>query len=210
MVAFTVRKRSLLICFSLLIPAISVLAQQNYSLQNLVNASLQHFPLVQQKQAIVNAAHATIADVKHSFLPQVRASEQLNIGTDNSLAGSYFTFGITPSASAGVRANNTLDPATGNVAVVYSEYELYNFGLNNARLNIARSNEDLQQADLQKEQFLLQLEVARLYFNILKNKYRLQTDQENVARYDSIYRIIRVLTTSGIKAGSDSSLAQAE
>lgn len=210
MIIFFWRKCRVLLSLALMLPTFSVVAQQHYSLQNLLNKAQNNLPLLQQKQALVNAAKASVQEVQHSFLPAIKASEQLNISTDNSLPGSFFTFGITPSASAGVRAYNNLQPATANIAVLYGEYELYNFGLNGAKLSNARSYVDLQQADLQKQQYLVQLDVARLYFELLKNKYRLNTDKENVNRYDSIFKLIQVLTISGIKAGADSSLAKAE
>ncbi|MES2373872.1 MAG: TolC family protein [Bacteroidota bacterium] len=192
------------------IPFFSLLAQKQYTLQDLVNASGEHMPALKQKQALVNAAKASVVEIKHSFLPQVRASEQLNIASDNSLAGSFFTFGITPSTSAGVRNTNKLDAATGNIGVIYSEYELMNFGLNDARLKYAQSYVGLQQADLQKDQYILTLEVGRLYFSILKNQYRLEADRQNIERYQQIFSVIRALTLSGLKPGADSSLTKAE
>ena len=166
--------------------------------------------MLHQKEALVKASKASITDVKHSFLPQLKASEQLNIGSDNSLAGSFFTFGITPSTSAGVRADNNTQAATGNVAVLYSEYELINFGLNTAKIKSAQSYIDLNKADLEKEKYLVQLEAARLYFNILKNQYQLDADKQNIQRYQDVFTVIHALTASGIKAGADSSLAKAE
>jgi len=210
MATFYQRKCIIVIGIYLLMPAFSAMAQQQYSLQNLIDASKNYLPVLKQKQALVSSARASVTDVKHSFLPQVKLGEQLNIGSDNSLAGSYFTFGITPSASAGVRADNNLQAATGNLAVLYSEYELANFGLNNARLKYAKSFVDLQEADWQKEQYVIALQVARLYFATLKTQYRLDADRQNVNRYDSVFRIIQALTASGLKAGSDSSLAKAE
>jgi outer membrane protein TolC len=65
-------------------------------------------------------------------------------------------------------------------------------------------------ANLQREQYLLQLQVARLYFSILKNQYRLFADQQNIYRYDSIYSVIRALAAAGIRPGADSSQARAE
>ncbi|MES2003576.1 MAG: TolC family protein [Bacteroidota bacterium] len=188
----------------------SVYAQKYYNLQDLVTAGNNHLPLLQQKQALVNSAKASVTEVRHSVLPQVKFSEQLSAGSDNSLAGSYFTMGITPSTSAGIRSSNTLEAATGNTAVLYGEYELVNFGLNNAKVQYAQSFVNLQEADRQREQYLVSMEVARLYFATLKTQYRLEADRQNVKRYDSIFTIIRALTLSGLKAGSDSSLAKAE
>lgn len=191
-------------------PLFSLFAQKQYTLDELVTASGEHMPVLKQKQALISAAKAAVTETKHSFLPQVKASEQLNIASDNSLAGSFFTFGITPSTSAGVRSANKLDAATANVGVIYSEYELMNFGLNDARLKYAQAFVGVQAADLQKEQYFLSIEVARLYFSILKNQYRLEADKQNIERYQQIFSVIRALTLSGLKPGSDSSLTKAE
>ncbi|TAJ47397.1 MAG: hypothetical protein EPO58_15990 [Chitinophagaceae bacterium] len=81
-------------------------AQKQYTLQELVNASSEHIPLLKQKMALVDAAKASVNETKHAFLPQVRVSKPLNIASDSSLTGSFFAFGITPSTSAGVRRSN--------------------------------------------------------------------------------------------------------
>ncbi|MBS1607911.1 MAG: TolC family protein, partial [Bacteroidetes bacterium] len=65
-------------------------------------------------------------------------------------------------------------------------------------------------ADLQREEYLLESSVARLYFSLLKNLYRLTADQQNIDRYKELFTIIKALTSSGINAGADSSLAKAE
>lgn len=196
---------------ALLITSVLVSAQEkNYSLPALTDSAKKYLPSLVERQALLQAANAAVTDTKHSFLPRLRISEQVNIASDNSLAGAYFTYGITPSASAGVRNENTLQPATGNIGVLYGEYELFNFGLNNARLKNAQAYSALQQADLQREEYLVESSVARLYFSILKNQYRLSADQQNTQRYRELYTIIKALTASGINPGVDSSLAKAE
>ncbi|HVZ25438.1 MAG TPA: TolC family protein [Sediminibacterium sp.] len=185
-------------------------AQKHFSLQELIQRSADYLPVLKQKQAQVQAATAAVTDVRHSFLPNLRFGEQLNIGSDNSLAGTYFTFGITPSTSSGVRSGNLMDAATGNLAVLYGEYELYNFGLNQAKIGLANSLVNLTEADRQQELYQVQRQVARLYFTILKNQYRLQADAENIQRYEQIFSVIHALTASGLKAGADSSQALAE
>ena len=42
------------------------------------------------------------------------------------------------------------------------------------------------------------------------SEVRLAVEKQTVKRYDTIFKIIRALTVSGIKPGSDSSLAKAE
>ena len=195
----------------LLLPALSTSAQlTNYSLPNLIDSARHYLPVLMQKKALISAAKAGVTDTKHSFLPQLKFSEQLNMGSANSMEGSYFTFGITPTTSGSIRAENIMQPATANVAVLYSDYELDNFGLNKAKLDNAKAYIGLAETDLKQTQYYLALNIAKLYFNILKNQYRLNADKQNIDRYQSIFTVIKALTSAGITAGADSSLAKAE
>jgi outer membrane protein TolC len=208
---FFKRKNCWILGILLFIPAGILIAQQkSYQLTELADAAKNNLPVLRQKQALLNSGKASVTDTRHSFLPQLKISDQLNIGTDNSLAGSYLPIGITPSSSAGVRADNIYQPATGNIGALYGEYELVNFGLNSAKLKNAEAYTDLQQADLDRELYFIQSQIARTYFILLKAQYRLSADKQNVNRYDSIFKVIRALAASGIKAGSDSSLSKAE
>src|SRR5882672_7201477 len=128
MTTFDNRKLRWLLTVTLLLPAISVLAQnKKYSLQALADSARKYLPALLEKQALLKAADATVTDIRHSFLPKLKLSEQLNISSDNSLFGSYFGYGITPSTSAGVRDENNLQAAAGNIGILYGEYELVNF-----------------------------------------------------------------------------------
>lgn len=211
MFSFNKRKRFCIITPGMLLYSFSLFAQPNhYSLPGLIDSAKKNLPVLMQKKALISAAEAKVTDAVHSFLPQLKFSEQLNIGSANSMAGSFFTFGITPSTSGSIRAENNLAAAAGNVAVVYGEYELVNFGLKNARINNAKASLELEKSDLKKEEYYLALNVARLYFGLLKTQSRLNADRQNINRYQDIFTIIQALTLSGIKAGADTSLAKAE
>ena len=211
MVSFRLWKYCGAWCILFIMPTLPLLAQQKkYSLINIIDSATHYLPLLKQKGRLADAAKAQITDTRHSFLPQLKVSEQLSLGSDNSIPGSYFPMGITPSTSGGVRAYNNSQAASSNVAVLYGEYELANFGLNNAQINLAQSYAQVAEADLQKEQYLLELNIAKIYFNLQKSLYSLKADEQNVQRYQSIFNVIQALTLSGIKPGSDSSLAKAE
>ncbi len=211
MVTFCVRKNCWVLSILLLVPAFSIVAQQTkYNLLSLTEAAKNYMPVLQQKSALLDASKAIVTDVRHSFLPQVKISEQLNLATDNSIAGSYLPLSGIPSVSAGVRADNISQPATGNAGLLYAEYDLINFGLNKARIKYAEGYTGLAQSDLSREQYILEAQVSNIYFNLLKTQYKLAADKQNVNRYDSIFKIIRALAISGIKAGSDTSLSKAE
>jgi len=181
-----------------------------YSLTQLVDAATQHLPILLQKKALVNSAKAGVADARHSFLPSLNAIDELNVASANSLPGAYTSFGIIPSVSSSVRSQNNYQAATGDIAILYSQYDLINFGLRKATVQNAQAVVGIQQADMNMETYVVKQQISKLYFDILKNKYQLGVDAQNILRYVSIDTVIGALTKSGIRAGVDSSLAQAE
>ena len=163
-----------------------------------------------QKKALVDAAKAGVTDAKHAYLPTSYLGDELTAGTDNSIPGSYIGFGVIPSSSAGVRSSNNYQSAIGNIAFLYNQYELLDFGLKKSTVHSAEAYVNLSQADLNRESYLVQWQVAKLYLEILKNQFQLAIDRENVGRYETVYKVIQAVTRSGIKPGADSALAMAE
>ncbi len=215
MVTFYNRKFLFAVSVWLAMPGFSLFAQpsapqRKYPLSDLVDSARHHMPVLLQKQALVDAAKAGIRDARHSFLPDSYLGDELTAGTDNSIPGSYLSFGLIPSSSSGVRTSNIYRSAIGNIAFLSNEYELMTFGLKKAAVRKAEAGLNLSQADLDREEYLLKWQVSKLYLDILKSQFQLGIDKENVDRYDTIYKVIRAITLSGIKAGADSSLALAE
>ena len=181
-----------------------------YSLLDLVDSAKHYFPSLLQKEALANSAKAGVTEAKHAYIPKFAITDELSAGSANSLPGSYLPLGVIPSVSGSINAQNNSSVASGNIASLYAEYELVNFGLKNARSKNAEAFAGLQQADFDKEVYLIKWQIGKLYFDLLKNKYQLDVDEQNIKRYESIYNVINALTTSGINAGVDSSLAKAE
>jgi outer membrane protein TolC len=211
MVAFCTGKLYRAISILLLLPPLSLFAQQKtYTLAEFVDSAQRHLPVLLQKRSLADAARAGVTDARHAFLPNSYLGDELTAGTDNSVPGSYISFGIIPSSSSGVRSSNIYQPALGNIGFFYNQYELYDFGLKKATVRNAEAFANLSQADLDRETYLIKWEVAKLFLDILKAQFQLSIDKENVSRYDTIYTVIQAVTRSGIKPGADSALAMAE
>jgi outer membrane protein TolC len=211
MVTFCYRKFLRVASTFLLMPSISLFAQQKkYALSDYIDSAQRHLPVLFQKKALVDAATAGITDARHTFLPTSYLGDEASVGTDNSLPGSYISFGIIPSTSSGVRSTNTFQSAIGNIGFLYNQYELLDFGLKKATVRNAEAFTDLSRADLERERYLVKWEVGKLYLDILKDEFQLGIDSENVSRYETLFKVIEAVTRSGIKPGADSALAMAE
>jgi outer membrane protein TolC len=179
-------------------------------LKQAIDSAIKNYPELNAKQFEIKSAEAGVRDAKDQRLPSLTLSDQVDYGTANSLGGSYFPMGIIPSTSGGIGSENNSNAFSGNIGVAYMEHELYNFGLNHARIASAESFANISKTDYDATSYSLQYQIAQLFFDILK--YRLLTDvqQKNIERYNVLYNYIKAYTGSGIKAGVDSSVANAE
>lgn len=202
----------ILLLFLLCSPAVPLWAQVSgyVNLQSLIDSAKKHLPVLAQKKALVNSADAQIRFVKNSFLPSATLADEISVNTDNSLPGSYWSQGIIPSTSGGIRPSNNYQPATGNIGVLYSQYSLADFGYKRAVIDNAIANRDVGITDLAREEYTLKWQVGKLYFDLVRYQYQLEVDNQNVKRYEDVYKVIRAVTLSGIKPGADSALALAE
>ena len=192
--------------------ACSVSAQRatTYTLSDLVDSASRHLPLLLEKQALVQSAQAGIKEARDAFLPQVNAVEELSAGSANDLEGPYLAIpGIIHPIGGGINATSNYQAVTGNMASLYGQYELVNFGLRGARVASAKAFVGFTQADLEKERYQVKWEIGRIYFAIQKNRNQLAVDSEDMRRYQSMYEVSRALTGSGVNPGVDSSLARA-
>jgi len=198
-----------LLCISaiLLMSRLTLWAQP---LPGLIDSATHHLPVLLQKQALVNAAKAGVTDARHTFLPNSYIGDEVSVGSDNALPGSYYSFGLIPSVSSGINPANNAQAAGGNIAFLFNEYELVNFGLKKATIRHAEANTTVNQADLDREVYLLKWQIGKLFLEIRKSQYQLGIDSENIGRYNKLYTVIQAVTRSGIKPGADSALAMAE
>lgn len=209
------KKKAVIIVMALCLAqllAVTAYCQQKSlsSLQSIITAAQQHLPSLQQKEDLVNGTQANIVDVRHGYLPKTSVGDEISLATDNSVSGAFMPILVMPSVSGGRRDYNSYQPAFGNVASAYGEYQLSNFGLKDAQLKQAESYVGVAKGDLQRDIYVVKWNIAKVYFELLRQEYQLGADRQNINRYDSIYTVIQAISLAGIRAGSDTSLALAE
>jgi len=181
-----------------------------YSLQELIDAARRNQPALQAKHSKVEAADASIRDTRHAALPMLKLHDQVSLASANGATGTFFPLGVIVPTAGAIRPENNFQPASGNIAMVYTEYELANFGLNKARVEDAKAERALDLADFERARYDNGLQIARGYFRLLKTYHELDIERQNVNRYDTLFNIIRAQSASGLKAGADSVQTQAE
>lgn len=198
---------NLLIGGLFLLPA-GRLSAQPLDLYTAVNSAIANYPLIQERTAEVQAGAAHVSTMKGYRLPALRAYDQVNMGTSNGVPGSYFSYGVSTSGS--IRAANSSDLASGNIAASELDWDIYNFGYHNSEIKTAEAALDVKKALLKNNQYLVAEKITGLYFDFHK-QYRLMSIQtENEKRMATVLSSIRANVRSGLKPGVDSATANAE
>ena len=179
-------------------------------LQTIVALAVKNYPSIQARQADVDAAAAFVTETKNAWLPSVKLNEQIDAGSDNSLTSAYFPMGIVPSASGGRRPDNVSQVAVGNIGTVFGQWEVYNFGGYAARTQEALAALQAGKAGLGVEQYRIQSAALQYYLDLLKYQSLAAVQMLNIQRTDTIKRAIQAYINSGLRAGVDSSVAEAE
>jgi outer membrane protein TolC len=186
------------------------LFSQVLSMEGAIEATLSHYPTLAAQRSALEVIRANAQIVRDNRLPNVRLHDQIDVGTANGLSGSYFSLGLIVPTSGGRRAENRMDLASGNIALASMDWEVYNFGRFKAEDQLARTDILVGESALEREQFGLRQFVITTYLDLLQLHQQLKIEQRNLARVDTVRRIITNLVRNGIKPGLDSSLVSVQ
>ncbi|HEY4323310.1 MAG TPA: TolC family protein [Mucilaginibacter sp.] len=196
----------------LLLAVITVKAQTSppITLKELLNRVNQKAPQLLTDSAAIIIKRAQAAEVRNNWLPNLNLNYQADIGTSNNVVGPYFGFGIVPSSSGGIHNTNVTTAASTNLGIAALDWEVYNFGKYSAQNRVASSDITVEQNQYAQSKYYLQAYTIGDYLQLLRLENFLSIQYNNIQRTQEIMRSIRSLAKSGVKAGVDTSLAEAE
>jgi outer membrane protein TolC len=115
-----------------------------------------------------------------------------------------------PSSSGGVR-NTSVTAAVGdNLGIAALDWEIYNFGKYGAQNKVANSDIQVEQSQFAQSKYQLQAYTISNYLQLLRLQDFLNIQYRNIQRNEQIRRSIESLAKSGVRAGVDTSIAEAE
>jgi outer membrane protein, adhesin transport system len=146
---------------------------------------------------------------KYNALPTFTLNLQGNLGTNNNLPGGYFSYGIVPGNS---RVRNEGSDATilTDLAIASVNYTIYDFGERREQRKVAASDVSVEQLRFNQKKYDLEAYVIDTYLQWLQIEDLLAIQTQNIDRTTEIRQSIMALAKSGIKAGVDTSIAEAE
>jgi len=180
------------------------------TLKQLLNRVDRKAPTLLTDSAAILIRQAQAAEVRSNWLPNLRLNYQADVGSSNNVIGPYFGFGIVPSSSSGIHNSNITTAASTNLGIAALDWEIYNFGAYGAANRVANSDIAVQQNQYAESKYNLQAFTINNYLQLLRLQDFVNIQYRNIQRNQEILRSVRSLAKSGIKAGVDTSIANAE
>lgn len=196
----------------LLFMAIAANAQQPtpITLKELLNRVAQKAPGLITDSAAILIRQSQAAETRSNWLPNLKLNYQADIGTANNTTGPYFGFGIVPSSSGGIHNSNVTTAVGDNLGIAALDWEIYNFGKYGAENRAANADVKVEQNQFAQSKYQLQAYTIANYLQLLRLQDFLNIQYRNIERNQQITRSILSLAKSGVRAGVDTSIAEAE
>jgi len=202
----------------LVVGAAGLLIQQAAVAQAVVTAPLSlpqaldlartNYPALRARQAAVGAAAADVRTTRANFLPQITMQAQALNGTSNQVRGAALSGGAIP--VSGVRPDFSSQTTWTSQAGLAVEWPVLTFGRYRAIVQRANTAVAQAQSDYDQELFAHQVQVADAYLLALVAQKSVALQAANLKRAQALRTVIRAGALSGIRAGIDSSVTDAE
>lgn len=164
------------------------------------------YPGIDRHEALVRSTQMETRAITGERLPQLKTQAQNTYGTYNGIMGGFFP----QPGLFNVSGQSDLEGASwtpNSYASATLEWEFLSFGKmrNKSKAAQAKTNKAMSE----QEAYLLQLQkdLAERYIRLLYNESKLESNQQNVDRLETIQRITGALAKAGLKTEADSLLS---
>lgn len=185
----------------------STFAQQRVGQLNTLWDEVQlSYPGLEARKASVESAKMEEKSVFGERLPQLRTQAQNSYATYEGISGAFFPqpglFNV--SGANGLTGSSW----TFNTYASFTlEWELFSFGKNSYKSKAAKSKTHRAESEQDAYHLHLQKDLSQRYLQLLYNETKLETNQDNVDRLNTIRKITSALARAGLKSAADSLLA---
>jgi len=181
------------------------------NLSDAVKTGLNNYQSIKARSNYIKASAAIVENVKNQYLPDVIASVQEAYGTVNGQFGPATALaGAGISSSGPTYSKQSWNAAFGAVYLLNANWEFISFGRLHSRIEAAQSQVQSDSANLLQEQFVQSVRIAGTYLNLLIAQRFIQNAQANIERAGSVQQSVIARARTGLIAGVDSSIANAE
>lgn len=180
------------------------------TLSGAVKAGLSGYQNIRAKANYIKSSQALVQQARNQYLPDVIGSLQNAFGTVNGQFGAVGPIAGTVSSSGPVYTNQSWNAAFGSLYLVNVNWEFISFGRLQSRIRAAEAQVKTDSANYTQEQFVTSVRIAGTYLNLLIARRFIENAQANIDRAAYVQQSVVARAKSGLIAGVDSSIANAE
>jgi outer membrane protein TolC len=185
--------------------------QKYLLLSQAIQTGLQNYQTIQAKQNYLHASAELVKNTRKEYLPNILASIQQDYGTVNGQFGPLSPYGVAGTSSSGPPySSQSWTAAFGSVYVLNTNWEVFSFGRLKSRIDYSLSQVSNDSADVVQEQFIQSVKISGAYLDLLVAQTLYQSALENLDRTKYVQTVVLARTKSGLNAGVDSSIANAD
>lgn len=174
-----------------------------------VAAALDHYPAVIAAQRQAQAAQAAVELQRTAYAPDVRLTGQLDRASDNNTPGLLIGNGL-PTISGPVAAHFNWQGANTSSGGAIFNWEAFDFGRRAAGVDFFRALATRADALSQQARLEAGAHAADVFLADLAAEQGVRVASADVARWQTVDQIVRVLVQQQLRPGADSSRADAE
>jgi outer membrane protein TolC len=184
--------------------------QQVLTLKQALETALNNYPSIRAKADYAKASRAATEETRREALPNLIISGQQDYGTVNGQNGPLYGLGYAVSSSGVPLATQNWQAAFGSLYLANINWDFFAFGRARNKIKAAATYAARDELDRRQEMFEQQIRVAGAYLNLLAAQRLTRSEQYNLDRADTLRAVVTVRAKTGLIAGVDSSLADAE
>jgi outer membrane protein len=186
-----------------------VSASHAQSLREMLDRAKANYPLLKAKALESEAKEQDVRYAKSSSIPSLDAGYQVNYATYNNITGMATAQPFVP-ISGPPSGTNSSNAVFGSAAGLLMNWELFTFGQRKSKVASAQASLDYQKAEEINEQFQHQIRTADAYLNLLISYELVKVQERYLSRAQENLRIVRSLSKSGLRPGTDTALFRSD
>lgn len=183
---------------------------QRTQLPAVLEQSRVSYPGLKARQLDIQSADQDVLTARSEYVPRLAVQHQYTYGTSNSVSGAFYPNPAIVSPSGGIRAENNYVATWGSFTSTLLEWNVFNFGRVSAGVSAARAGLGSAQAAYENELFQHQVRVTDAYLLALITERLTRIQESNLQRAHRFREVVAAGVRAGMRAGVDSSLANAE
>jgi outer membrane protein TolC len=190
----------------LLLNTPAVFAQsKTYSLQDVWQDVLQHYPSLAARKKAIEEQELKKELIKESFLPDINIQAQQSYGSIQNIPGSFFPLpGIYTTSGSNKTADNI--PGSNIYSSALLQWNFMQFGRQQKKLTAASAAIRVSNTQLKQEEWNLLSNASRFYFSALTAHAALRVAKADTRRLAELLELLQSQANAGLRPGADTLL----